>query len=82
MTKTSNIEEKVKNSAYGDFKDFKLIINELDRNEDIFEFKTAKGDCKKFLTFLAEKIGMEFEDPINTNTLGRNLIKFINEKEK
>ena len=49
MSNSSNISDNVKNAAYGDFGDFKLIINELDRNEDIFEFKTAKGDCKNFL---------------------------------
>lgn len=80
MSKTSNISDNVKNSAYGDFGDFKLIINELDRNEDIFEFKTAKGDCKNFLRFLAKQVGFEFEEPITTNQLGRDLIKFLNEK--
>lgn len=80
MSKASNLDDNVKNSAYGNFGDFKLIINELDRNEDIFEFKTAKGDCKDFLRFFAKQAGFEFEEPITTNQLGKELIKFLNKK--
>lgn len=72
MSKTSNLDDNVKNSAYGNFGDFKLIINELDRNEDIFEFKLPKEIVKTSYVFLLNKPVLNLKNLLRLTSLVKN----------
>lgn len=72
MSKASNLDDNVKNSAYGNFGDFKLIINELDRNEDIFEFKLPKEIVKTSYVFLLNKPVLNLKNLLRLTSLVKN----------